>query len=339
MRVFSDERKLIMIRLFLIISIQIILLSHVVLFIPAAADTGAQVLAVVPDARPIGMGGAFCAISGDAASIFYNPAGLAVIRHTEIPLAKNYLFKNIDNIFKTNELEYYGLVYSFRDVRMANIHDIGTIAVTWNKMDTGYIPGKSAVNDKSNKDSVLTIAYGWTIFERKNNSRITAGVSAKFFEDKTDNGNSEGSAFDVGMQWKLPGKNLFLGAAVRNIGSKIRRGGEKLSLPCVASLGISGKMLQKKLTVGIDLNKPVHDSITANIGSEYWFLKTMALRLGYNSAINPDSGLTAGFGVKLQQLEAGFFYIREIAIDYAYPTGGELEDMHRLSVNIKLGVD
>ena len=58
-----------------------------------------------------------------------------------------------------------------------------------------------------------------------------------------------------------------------------------------------------------------------NLGTEYFFLQTFALRAGYITG-QDDYGLTAGFGLR----QFGF------EIDYAYATFDIFDDVHRFTI-------
>ena len=75
-----------------------------------AGTTGAQILDTIPNARPASMGNAYAASAGNSGSVFYNPAGIALIDHLQIPLSQNRLFDGIIH-------EYLGLIYGLKDIK------------------------------------------------------------------------------------------------------------------------------------------------------------------------------------------------------------------------------
>ena len=138
-----------------------------------SGTTGAQILEITPDARSLGMGGAYTAVANDGGAAFYNPAGLAAVNHTEISLSRNQLFENI-------EQAYLGYVYSLQDIKMVNIQDPGTFSATWNAISTGDIPGRDAQGNLTRnftvENNVLSFAYGKTVSETDIACKFMAGV-------------------------------------------------------------------------------------------------------------------------------------------------------------------
>lgn len=301
-----------------------------------SGTTAVQILGIAPDARSTAMGGAFTAVSNDAGAVFYNPAGLALIHHTEIPLAANNLFDNVRH-------EYLGIVYNLDDIKVANVKNLGTVACTLTIIDSGNITGRDASGNVTGnfraRNSLVTASYGRCMFENRIVGAFNAGASVKVYKEKMSGKRSEGEAYDVGLLWKYPRKHIYVAAAFQNFGKKAKYISEKFDLPYTTTLGVSGRILDEMLIVDMDVSIPSHADLVLKAGAEYWYMKTVALRFGYNSRIKQQSGLTVGFGLSLKEMDIHFFYGREITIDYAFTSYNDLEDLHRFSVNIKLGAD
>jgi hypothetical protein len=328
------------------IIISIFMFCYIPVSIVCSSETRAQILEVVPDARSSGMGGVFTAIADDAGAVFFNPAGLASIYHTEVPFARNYLFKNVGNVFEGTQQLYAGYVYSLRDVAISNLNSPGTIAVTFNKINNGFLPERDVngnfTGEFKAQDEVLTVAYGKTILNIQDSSIIMAGVGMKFYKEIIDDFEVKGEAYDVGILWRLPDINLSFGVSVRNMGTRVEYMDQKFDLPCKTVLGASKKILGDKLLVGADLSKLVDENFELNLGAELWFMNTIAFRCGYNPDIDPDRRITGGTGISLKQLDVFFFFVREISIDYACTTSKEFDgdlDTQQISINFKLGAD
>jgi len=78
-------------------------------------------------ARPLGMGGAFTAVSDDAFALLYNPAGLAQIRREEISLGfqhmrneatSRYTLSRTENSFNNTAFGHISFVYPFPTYRL-----------------------------------------------------------------------------------------------------------------------------------------------------------------------------------------------------------------------------
>jgi|GEM_PF-2382021 len=303
----------------------------------ASAVTGAQVLTIVPDARTAALGQTFVAIASDINCLFYNPAGLAQITNIEVPMAKNYYMDDVAQ-------QYTGFAVNLRNVRTTNIKSMGTLAANIMTLETGDIVSRNDAGTAGApfkaKDQLITIGYGKSFYESPELGNFMGGFSMKMYDEELQNTGSQGQAFDFGVLWKFPGKRLFAGLAVQNVGSANKFIVETYDLPSVVKLGISGGMFDNACIVGIDLKKPFHDSFGYSAGAEYWFKHTIALRLGYNSAtVDASNGFSAGFGFCLMQTDVFFLYAGEIDIDYAFVPYGDLGDSHRLSVLFKIGAN
>lgn len=310
--------------------------SSSLLFTSYAGDTGAQILEIAPYARTIAMGGASCAIADSGGSVFYNPAGLATANYMEILFAEN----------KSIELSYYEFVYSLRDIKLSNIKNPGTVAVSWNALNQGTVIDRDEDGWPTfyleAHDQVLTFTYGKTLIESKSAGSFMTGLCAKFYKDHILDNRAKGEAFDAGILWKYPMRRFFIGAACKNIGEKADYGNKKLYLPLKTTIGISGEMMRQKLVIGLDFTKPEHDNLICKIGAEFWTMsKTLSFRLGYDShsQVSCDTGLTAGCGLSLKKIDFFFFYIREINVDYAYKPHDKPGDPHWFSIKFKLGAD
>ncbi len=79
--------------------------------------------------------------------------------------------------------------------------------------------------------------------------------------------------------------------------------------------------------LALDLNQPRHGDLTIHIGAEYVALKMAALRIGYNGRNEADSGITAGGGIRINNL----------FVDYTFVPFGDLGNSHRMSLSYKWG--
>ena len=80
----------------------------------------------------------------------------------------------------------------------------------------------------------------------------------------------------------------------------------------------------------IDAFHPSDNSESISVGAEYLFMKTFAVRAGYQHLFETDSelGLTLGGGVNYEMLP----YL--VRIDYAWAKHAYLGDMQRLTVGV-----
>ena len=291
------------------------------------------VLDISPSAAPLGAGGAWVALADDSSSVFYNPAGLGRIYHNEVPYAFNYLHREINGLSQTLIHQHFGLTYSLRDMRTENILDPGTLSASYQTVRDSR---DLAEEDMMISSRVLSFAYGKTVME-SHAGILTLGAGVKFFNEEYADFDSRGEAFDAGVQWRLPG-GVALGAAVRNFGNPVSYPEGSRELPTLVTGGVAGNYMDGAFSTRLDFVQQRGGAPRLNFGTEVWIMNTLALRTGYNPDLSPDTGLTAGAGLRFSQLDILFFYIRELNIDYAYAAnvGG---DMQRLSLTVKLGAD
>lgn len=298
-----------------------------------AGTTGAQVAEIMPDARAAAMGETFCAVADDINCIYYNPAGLGTIGWTEIPVSNNQLFGGVN-------CQFAGIAYSLRDVRAANIDDLGTLAVGFTEMQSGDIAARDTLGIMygtfMTKDQMFAFAYGKALVDDEAMGRLMAGLSVKAITEEIAGQKSKNTAFDAGTLWRLPSSGLSLGLAIQNMGEKLSYQTSSFDQPTNVKAGVAYR--EDDLLVGFDVNNPAHADLYYSLGGEYRFARALVFRAGYN-ARSAQRGFSAGFGVSLKQVDVLFMYVRDVEIDYAFVPMGELGDTHRIAMIFKLGAD
>lgn len=98
-------------------------------------------------------------------------------------------------------------------------------------------------------------------------------------------------------------------------------------------------MLDKNLTLAVDVNKPLNNFYRLNASLEWWVGNVLALRVGYKSRYDLGSGISAGAGLSIKEFDFSFMPIKEILFDYAFVPYGDLGNSQQVSLILKLGVD
>lgn len=302
----------------------------------AAGTTAAQVFEIEPSARAAGMGGAFTAVADDAFSMFYNPAGLALVRGCEIPFASNQRLGGVNQGFG-------GVAYNMRDIRTSNIDELGTVAFSYTNFDSGHIDGRDALGQPSGSfsvtDGVMAFAYGRSLFDNADAGRFSLGLNGKFLEEKIAGSKFSGQAFDAGGLWENAARTFSFGASVMNMGQPMDFDREEFSLPLTVKVGVAFRMPDENALVAFDYNDPTEGEAGFALGGEYWLKRTVALRIGYDGRSDIAAGLTAGFGFSMKDVNAYFMYARDLELDYAFIQSNDVDSMHLLSLVLKLGAD
>jgi hypothetical protein len=317
------------------------LLTIATLALPAqaaqeAGTAGAQVLTIVPDARTTGMGETFVAVADDAQCLSYNPAGLGLITHNEVPMANN---RWLGDMF----YQQVGIAFSLRDIRTANMKDMGTLAFSFLDLNSGAITGRDAAGAATGnftaRDQVITAAYGRPLLESRSLGKLLAGGSAKFLVEDIGGETFSNRVFDAGLLWQMPWHRLSAGLAAQNIGNLSYGAGANQDAPTTLRAGLACRLFHDDLLVAADYSKLQGAATEMHAGTEYRLLDILALRLGYQGRASNEAKLSCGFGLSLKQLDVMFFFAKELNLDYSFIPYDDLGGQHRLSLVLKLGAD
>lgn len=253
-------------------------------------------------ARPAAMGGAYVAVSDKADSVYWNPAGLALL---EIGNAQAVHSNQNDFDITTDMITFgmpvvdkkwgfgAGLFYS----------SIGGIE---------YVPAAArpvVLNTFDETELGLLVGFGYKVRED-----ISVGASLKYMNLKFMGFNGSGYGLDIAGLY-MPTKNISLGINLQNFLSN-DLGSD--NLPFNAKLGGAFTTNDKKFKVAADIDTNVNDDAVFHIGAEYMVIPQLAVRLGAN-----DGDITAGIGLK--EINGGWSF------DYAY-NDSSIGDTHRISV-------
>ena len=349
------NRKLSMKQLVLVLVSVILTLS---LFIPVSfsqdklAQTGFEFLSVGTDARATGMGEAFTTMEGSSTALLYNPAGLAgLTTFTDISvnqlkwiadikyLSGTFAFAPYEGKYGVVGVSFMNVSYGeFKFTRVASNAD-GYVDIDGWPKPTALVIGLGYGKALSNQFSV----GGQVKFASQSLGKsyvpaytTTTDASGKTKTDTalTVRDYSLGTlAFDFGTLYKTGLKSLAFGVSISNFSREIKYERESFQLPLLFKIGISMNVLdfvpsfgeEHALFVSVDANHPRSYAEYLNIGGEYVFSKTIALRVGYITH-HPEYGLTAGLGVQ----KFG------VAVDYSYMPHKVFNNIQRFSVKFAM---
>ena len=250
---------------------------------------------IAPGARAMGMGYAFCAVGDDISTIYYNPAGIAL-------LEKNYLgvsyetghYSNLSNEqafssspIRTSGLQFLALTsgkgaFSFRPLSDMTVHTVN--GSDWSTTQSKIYAYTLSAARKS-EDGVyagLNISYlSGTLAE----SRVAGGVPSSLISD------GRGLSFDIGFLYDIS-KYVAFGLNFENLlGTIWWDNYSKEQLPFGIKSGLSFKIPGYSI-FAVDLGKeyyrdenPGPDETVAHFGFEQSFGRAVKVRLG---AYGPD---------------------------------------------------
>jgi len=322
----------------------ILLLISVPLF-GVFAKTGTaslQFLKLGVDARAIGMGEAYTAVTDDISSVYWNPAGLATNYNTQVFFSHtNWIADTFHEFAAISTATNYGFFAVFASV-------FHTTAMKETDAESFDFTGRTFYFN--NVAAGATYANAFT-------DRFSFGITGKYLRESIAEESVNSASFDIGTRYNTGFRNMIIGMSLRNFGPEVRYRldpetgshaydpydmfdsdedsiGTPFPMPMNFSLGIVGdlyRLSDRYLIVSAQLDNCVDRSETWNLGLEY-NINTLFLRGGYQIGYDAASW-SAGFGVRVPTRTAIF------NVDYAFTHMGRLQEdfmsgAHRLSLKM-----
>lgn len=328
-----------------------------IFFIPSAnaqvklAQTGFGFLDVSTNARATGMGDAVTTLDGAANAMFYNPAGIAGLG-SMVEAGVNQMKWIADIKYFSGSIAcapwdgQYGVIGL--DFVRVNYGDFKFTSVAGNEQ--GYI---------DNADYPEPYAYALQlVYGKKLSEEFSVGGRIKYANQNLGNSqvpvynqvivdsvlttdtsyaikeySLDVLAFDFGTIYKTGFKSLAFGMSISNFSREIAYERESFQLPLTFKFGLSMDVMDfipelaptNSLIISIDAVHPRSYTEFLNIGGEYTFLNTFAVRAGYVTK-QDDYGLTLGLGIH----RFGF------AFDYSYTAHDVFDSIQRFSFSFSL---
>ena len=303
---------------------------------PKSGTASMQFLKLGVDARAIGMGEAYTAVTDDISGVYWNPAGIAWNYHTQVFLSHtNWVVDTYHEFFAISTETNYGFIAGFASVLHGPPMDETTEADFGPTGRTFYY---------TNMALGLTYANRFT-------DRFSFGITGKFLYEQIADDKMYGMAVDVGSLYNTGFRNITIGMALRNFGPDvgydlgpdhvpddpvwgIDTSGSDFPIPMTFSLGIVGDLYRTRtdhLIASVQLDNSVDRSETWNIGAEYK-LYNLFLRGGYQIGYDAAS-YSLGVGVQMGSRNG------LVNLDYAFTEMGRLQTSfftgaHRLSLKL-----
>jgi len=269
---------------------------------------GAAFLLVPVGARATALGQAAVADGGTTEAIFWNPAGLAEMRRTELAL------------------HHYAAFFGTGDAFVVAVPaaGLGTFAVAayivdYGQFDVEPIGGGSPIGNILARNLALEASYATVL-----GAGVSAGITYKLIQFRVDcTGDCSNvptavgttHAIDLGIRFALPGDlPIIIGASVRNIGFKLQVNNQAQAdaLPTRAQAGISWIVFRPAAAVeGFDVKvlADVQGSVGEGtpkpatlIGVETGVRDALRVRAGYAFVDSQQRGPSLGLGLKVGRL-------------------------------------
>lgn len=305
------------------------------------AQTGFQFLSVVSDARGAAVAGAMTTLPYGSGSLFFNPAGMALMEEKiDIIASKNSWIAGINHATLSAAINPANNRYGVFGItaQSVNYGDIQGTMVWGN--DQGWV--------ETNKfsPSSLSLGVGYAV---NLSDRFAIGSQIKYATQQLGGGvvevhpsrqneedslsvqkfQTEAIAFDFGTLFNTGFKDITFGMSVRNFSNEISYITENFQLPLTFTMGLSMDMMEwvpqmadgHSLMLSVDAVHPRSYPEYLNIGLEYKLLDMLYLRYGYLTD-RDERNSTFGFGVSKFGL----------GVDYAYIPFGVFDDVNMITV-------
>ena len=329
---------------------------------------GAQFLKIGPGARADSLGGAFGALGDDVTTVYWNPAGLTQLDKTS---------------FSATHTNWIADTYFHFVAIGLPIKKIGSIGCSITSLTMGSMeittlekPEGTGI-DFSAGAAAVALTYA-----RQLNEKLSFGLNAKYIYEKIHRESAKGVALDMGTLYRTGWRSLRIGMCFSNFGTEMSFGGPDLEtgneiagdeqyseyqpypdtsnperiaqletrsypLPVNFRLGVAYDFVDdgKHLLTGIlDGNHPNDNAERLNVGLEYWYQKTCAVRVGYKFRIpeeytwqdeeystwdEEEENITCGLGLNLDMKSA------DLSLDYAFANFGRLKSAHRVTLGVR----
>jgi hypothetical protein len=304
--------------------------------ISRAGTSAAQFLKLGAGARAAALGGAFVALSGDAATLYWNPAGAAAARHRTLQVSYTDL--------------YVDLAYGFVGY-IEPLGPLGSLGVHACYLRAGDIEITTLQQPNGTGEfySVHSLALGLS-YARAVTDRLAMGVTAKYVQEGIYNETARALAFDGGVQFVTGLFGTTLGVCLSNMGGKLHMQGEDLwvdltpvpgqgrggqyqlrtepwPLPASIRLGVATELIgadgqlaksaDNRLVLAADVVDANDAPIRANFGAEYVWRQLLAMRVGYHSGydtprLSVGGGLLYRVGTWTLQLDYAFVDYKDL---------------------------
>ena len=278
-----------------------------------AQGSGFPSLKLGVDARYAAMGNAGTASGFDASAGYRNPAGLIADRRAEAVFTLHRWMQGVKSGF-------LGLAFKGRESG-GSFHLLYT-----GVPDIEYRTAEPSP-EPAGRFSSTEMTLGGSV-ARALTSRLSAGLSLKFYYEKIFVEEALGFGGDFGLSYALSERGIRIGGAIQNIGKTGRLASEPIELPLAVRIGFAAPVAigPGDCLVLLDAVKEKDSKLHFHGGAEFAWRKLLFLRAGYQTGYETH-GFSGGVGISFLKTR----------LDYSMmPMAKGLGDSHRFSVNLVL---
>jgi hypothetical protein len=293
-----------------------IVLISALLLTSLLADSGKNGLAFLKTdigARAAAMGGAFTAVSTDAAAAYWNPAALAVSETNSLLLTHNESLLDIRQEFAAVKFisGKHNLALSL------NVMNIPGIKIY------GETPSDQPAGETNAVNFSAALSYASTFFDN-----WQLGISVKTLFEKYYIYSAGGWALDFGVYKRDLINNLDFGFTVQNIGKMSPLDQVETPLPLTVRCGFAYhlpfELFEQTPLISGDLRYINDENLYEQIGAEINIKEIFSIRGGFVFG-KESMNFTTGLGINFKQYH----------LDYAFvPFEYDLGNTHQISFSM-----
>lgn len=254
-------------------------------------------------ARPVGMAEAFAGIPGNIYGVYYNPASIYGIKHTELGFSHVEFLQGVRYEYAALVLPLPAAVLGISAVYVNN-------GVQERRDIYGVVTGEFTPYQFIPQVSVAVEPL----------KGFSLGLNLKIPYEVIDDYTNFKPFFDIGLNTKLF-ERFYAGFNAQNLGTSE-------NLPANLKAGVA--YIGHEMNFCADLNAPNQGEATLSLGFEFKAVEMLTLRAGYRRKLGEGSntleGITAGFGAMFGAL----------SLDYGYRSYDELGASHFISMTVVL---
>lgn len=295
----------------LVLAFTVVVSAFGLCFAKEAEISGGLILLEPPTGRAASLGGAFSAVANDIGAFSYNPASLSSLRKGEASFLFHRRFEDqtYGQFSVGTPLSKGGWGLS------AGVYDGGTIDL---------FDGVNRRTVSAQRDQMVSFGFALPIMG------AAVGITGKYLSSELgETARATAMAGDLGLQ--LPfNDSLRFGAAVQNIGTRLKYVEAGDPLPQIARAGVTWMIPTGSLTTSLSGEAPYYlneEDWAGSLGFESVY-GLLAVRGSYTRSAGTDQ-FAVGMGFLL-----GFSNI-----DYAFVGfGAEQAGQHRMSLSVPFGI-
>lgn len=278
-----------------------------------AGNSGLAFLKLGVGGRAAGMSEAYVAVADEATATYWNPAGLAFLKRSQLAFTHTEWLQDISNDF---------LAFTFPAFR-------GALGLSVYSNNVGGIerrvrPSDTPLGTVEAHDLAVGLSYG-----RAFGDKLTGGLTVKYLYEKIFVESANGFALDLGFTFTPFDNGLRLALVAQNFGSMGSLLDESIDLPNTLRVGLAYHIPMQSMGGGIllaaDAVKVFETELRGNFGVEFQVKNILAFRTGYQTGLE-DKGIAGGFGVNFNRYH----------LNYGFTPFTNLGDTHRFSIGLDL---